>query len=350
VTLQELLNSDMDLATLAAVARQGFAWWIEELASMLPAGLRARLSSQPRVLAEPLDTGGWRVWRDGNLVEMGPTPTVKETVGILLPTSQVLVREVPAPRMPSADVRRMLSLDIDRLSPLAPELIHFDMEVIDRDSGEGKQTVSVGIVPRTTALALVERARAQGLKPATLGVKTGGEPIAQRFDFLPAVLEAAGEKQKTGLGVYLWGAVAALFVINLAVLVGRDMADVASLRHLAEAQRPAVSAALRLRGRVEAEEARRGDLVNRGQKNEPLRMLSILTQAIPSGAWVQHLEWNGQALHIVGFAAADVDMAAAIRGTGAFANPRSLTVEQTTGAASVRPFDITADARPAVRR
>ena len=64
---------------------------------------------------------------------------------------------------------------------------------------------------------------------------------------------------------------------------------------------------------------------------------------------MQHLEWNGDALRIVGFKRQDIDMAAAIRGSGAFANPRALAAEPTAGPTPIRPFDITADARPAPR-
>ncbi len=348
MTLQELLNSDMDLASLSALARQGFSWWIDELSSMLPPSWRARFSSGPRVLAEPAAGGGWHYWHDRRPV--GPVRPVRASsagVGLLLPPEAVLLRETTAPRMPAPDVRRMLALDIDRLSPLAPDLIHFDMEVVDRDAGDGRQRVMLGIVPRQAARDLVEQARAEGMIPASLGVRTGEDPAEERFDFLPAILEAAGEKPGGGATRYLWGAVAALLVINLAVLIGRDIADVDHLSRIAEAQRPAVTAALAIRGRVEAEDRRRQDLLARGQRGEPLRMLDALTEALPASVWVQHLEWNGQAVRIIGFKPADFDLAAALRGSGAFTNPRALTPEPTTGTLPVRPFDIAADARPA---
>jgi Tfp pilus assembly protein PilN len=112
-----------------------------------------------------------------------------------------------------------------------------------------------------------------------------------------------------------------------------------------DGQQPVVDAVQRLRRRVETEDAARRGLLVRGRRGDPLRMLNALTQAIPAGAWVQHLEWNGQTLRIVGFKRQDIDMAAAIRGSGAFTNPRALTAEPATGATSTRPFDITADVR-----
>jgi hypothetical protein len=247
--------------------------------------------------------------------------------------------------MSTADVRRMVQLDIDRLSPLPPDLIHFDIAIVDR--GDGGQRVMLGILRRETALRIVRQARADGLDPASLGVATPNDPSKARFDFLPAVLEAAGERVSSGARRYWWGAVAALMVVNLAVLVGRDASDVASLRGQADAQRPVVDAVLGLRRRVEGEDARRRALFARGLANEPLRMLNALTEALPAGAWVRHLEWNGRTLHITGFKTADIDIAAALRGSGVFTNPRLVNGEPSTGPTAIRPFDITADARQA---
>jgi Tfp pilus assembly protein PilN len=79
-------------------------------------------------------------------------------------------------------------------------------------------------------------------------------------------------------------------------------------------------------------------------------MLQALTEALPAGAWVQHLEWNGQALRIVGFRTPAVDVAAALSNSGAFVNPRSMTgATAPAGANDAQPFDITAEARRSQR-
>jgi len=352
VNLQELLNSQMDFASLAALGRRGWDWWTDELSGLLPAAWRARLSSRPRLLAEQVSPGAWRFWRDGHATQEGlAPPDAGSAVGLLLPPRAVLAREVAAPRMPAADVRRMLALDIDRLSPLAPELIHFDIEVVDRAAADGGRRAVVGIVPRDAAAALLAAARARGLAPVAMGVRTDGASLEPRFNFLPAVLAAAGEARTGRARLYWAAAVFGLLLLNVAVLVGRDMADVARLRGVAEAQAPMVNTVLGLRRRVEAEERRRAELLARGRRSDPLRMLDALSQAVPPGAWVQHLEWNGQTLRIVGFRRPDIDMAAAIRGSGAFTNPRLLGREgaAASGPAPMNPFDITADARPVVR-
>ena len=343
MTLQELLNADV--RSIGALARQGLVWWIDELSSLLPVAWRESLSSRPKLLARIVPPEGWRFWKNGRPVDAAAlSPRARGKVGLGLPADAVLVRDLRFPRLPLADVRRMVTLDIDRLSPLRSDLIHFDVAVVDRDAGVGTQSVQLGVLPRTTAARWLEAAGAEGLVPAALGVAVDDGSPAHRFDFLPAVRAAAGEPVGGRARRYWWAAAVALLLVNLAALVGRDMLDISRLRRTVASQHAAVSAALQLRHRVETEDAQRRELVSRGVRGDPLRMLNALTLAVPAAAWVQHLEWNGQALRIVGFKAADVDMPAAIRGSPAFTNPRALTTDAPVRLGYGQPFDITADA------
>jgi general secretion pathway protein L len=348
VSLSDLLNSEIDVASLSASARRGLAWWLDELATLLPASWRESLSSRPSAWLEPAETGGWRLWRDGRASPAPPPGSVKGRVGLLTPEGLVLAREVHPPRMPALDVRRMLALDIDRLSPLSPELIHYDIDIVERAADGGRQTVLVGIIGRTDAADLVATARASGYWPVALSANLGaGTP--PRFDFMPAVVEAAGGVTGDKVRRNWWIAVAALIVANLLALVGRDVLDVERLRKAVDAQRPGVEVVERLRGRVLAEDSRRRDLLARGLRGDPLRLLDILTGALPAGAFVQHLEWNGKAVRLVGYERGESDVGAAIKASGAFAAPRTLIGPPTAGATVFRPFDLTADARPAAR-
>ncbi|MBV9512395.1 MAG: hypothetical protein JO303_19160, partial [Caulobacteraceae bacterium] len=139
MTLQEMLNSQMDFASLADLARRGWSWWIDELSAALPESWRDRLSPRPRTWIEPKADASWRLWAEsrGRVSEiMAQAAPSDAKIGLLAPSALVLVREITVPRMPAADIRRMLLLDIDRLSPLAPELVHLEIEVSEPDEGE----------------------------------------------------------------------------------------------------------------------------------------------------------------------------------------------------------------------
>lgn len=348
MTLSELLNSQMDFASLSALARRGVLWWLDELSALLPAAWRARLSSRPRLWVAPGAGGGWRVWRDGQAGLEGQIPDRDlDRVGLLLDPHAVLVREIPVPRMPLADIRRMVALDIDRLSPLSTDLIHFDIDVLNRDVDGGHRAARLGLVPKDRAAALLSHARQAGLAPLAMAAMVDGADYPPRFDFLPQAKAAAGDPPASRARAYWWAGAGALILANLAILVGRDIVETSRLSSVVEAQAPGVEAVLRLRRRVTAEDARRRAMIVAGHRSEPLHLLDVLTQTLPPAAWVERLEWNGQTLRLVGFRREGNDIPAAIRGTGAFTNPRALTGESPAGAAGAafRPFDITADAR-----
>lgn len=355
MSLQEVLTTDIDLQTLQALARQGLGWWLDELAALLPASWRRRLATEPPIAAAPRPGGGWRYWRDGKVLADGAPPRqAQRGVELLLSPDAVMTRDLTVPRMSARDLRGMLDFQIDQLSPLRRDLVHFDHRVAQRDIGGGRQTVRLAIARRVDIDRLIEAAVEAGLPVARLGVWSEPGGPASRFDFMPAVRESRGEPTAGRRQGWWWAAVALLLVLNVASLVGRDIADVARLRKAADARIPTVNRVLHLRRRVEAEEARRRDLLASGARSDPLRLLATLTSALPPTVWVQRLEWNGRTVRISGFKPADVDVMAVLRRNGAFENLRGAgsgaPAAVSTGTGQAQPFDVTADVRTEPKR
>jgi general secretion pathway protein L len=348
MTLRELFNSEVDVADLFERARQGLNWWFDELAAMAPRILRDRLASRPALWIEA-DGEDWRLSRDGRPVALSPAVLARSRVGLLASSGSVFLRQVTLPRMPVSDLRRMVALDLDRLSPLSPDLVHFDLLVTDREPIGGRQAVTLALMLRTEAAALLNGARQAGYRPAALSVPSEAGEGPPRFDFLPQALASEGVA-RTNSAARGWRlAAVALVLVNLGVLVGRDVIDVQQLQAQVDAQTPTVQAVLRLRHRVEAEDAHRRGLIASGRRGDPLHVVDAVTRALPTGAWVQRFEWNGQTLRLIGYGRRGVEMATALRASGVLTNPRVLTSPATTGPTAFIPFDITADAGPEPR-
>jgi general secretion pathway protein L len=195
-------------------------------------------------------------------------------------------------------------------------------------------------------LALAERL---GLKVQRLGLASGDGGQLE-FDFTRAVKGGGGLAASSRRRAWLWGACAALAVINVLVAVLEDMNDVRELDRLVEAQRPAVTLAARLRRTVQAEQDRRLALLTRRSVQEPLRILDAVTRSLPQTVWVQRLEWNGRAVRLVGFRSPEADAAAGLQGP-ALRNVRSLASDMTTPVAGGKvPFDLMADSAAQVRK
>jgi general secretion pathway protein L len=342
MTLQELLNADV--SSIGQWARQGFAWWIDELSTLLPANWRNWFSARARRLVEPAPPDGWRQWQNGRLL----TPAqgqraAKGGVGLILPADAVLLRRLEFPRVPLSDVRRMVALDIDRLSPLAGDLVYHDVEIVERDAGDGKQAVMLGVTPRETAVRYLAEARAAGFEPMAIGAARGDGGAGYRFDFLPALKASMGESDGGRVLLYWWAAVAVLLVLNLAGLVVRDMLDISRLRHAVDDQQTAVTAASQLQRRVQTEDVQRSTLIARQMQGDPLHVLDAVTRVLPPSAWVQRLEWNGQTVRVVGFKNSDTDLVAAFRASPVFINPRVASPQTAVKPGASPPFDITTD-------
>jgi hypothetical protein len=110
----------------------------------------------------------------------------------------------------------------------------------------------------------------------------------------------------------LWIVVAALFVINLALFIVRDVHQLDNLRDMTVSQGSVVELARRLRERVDGEAEARTQLLAARARTAPLKLLVDVTRALPNNAWVQKLDWDGRVLHLAGYAPAGSDVPAAL--------------------------------------
>jgi general secretion pathway protein L len=334
MTLQELLNSDVEV--IGDWLRQGWDWWIEELAQLIPESWRRGGRGEAPV-AELEGSGATvRLWRRGRFVEIerGARPSA---AALGVSPELVLTREVVLPAVGRSDVRRLAALDLDRLTPFRPDQVYFDVERVELDRALGRQTLTLAVIPRAAAEAALERGRGYGLTPLRLGVLEEG---GLRFDFLPA-MRAAGHGGRSDRGLLLWwGAAALLAALNVGILVFKDMDDVGALRAVVEQQRPAAELASSLRRRVETEAVARRALLAQRTHDDPLRIQASVTRAFPPPQWIQRLEWNGRNLRLVGYRDPGFDVLGAIRKAGDLGEPRALT-NGTAAAPGAKPaFDL----------
>ncbi len=346
MTLQELLNSDV--GALGASVRQGYDWWIGELAQLVPDRWRRRAAGGRPLVELRQDLGPPRLRRRGRRDEViGPKRKRALSADLGLGPAQVLTRSVVLPAVGMADLRRLVALELDRLTPFRPDQVYFDIELLERDQQAGRQALRLAVIPRADAEAALEQAARYGVAPLRLGV-LDGESL--RFDFLPA-LRAAGRGARANRALTLWWSLAAgLIALNVAVLAIKDMDDVATLRSTVEAQRPMVALALKLRQRVEQEAAVRTTLLARRAHNEPLRIEDAVARAFPSPQWIQRLEWNGRSLRLVGYRDAGFDVLAAARRSGVLGAPRSLSNVDPATAGAKPQFDLIAEPAGEPRR
>ena len=341
---------DTDMTTLGRQLSGAIRWWLDELSAMLPDWARPT----GKAISGLVVTYGV----DGELrLEGEPSPMGADHSGgtprgatILIPETLCLVRNVALPAMQQADLRRLVTLDLDRLMPFAEDTAYADAAVTGMHAADGKAEVAIAALAKTKISAIHAHALEAGLSPRAIGIadETGG---ALRFDFLPA-LAADGVAIRAASGArFWWGLVAAVFALNIAVLVFRDVERVSQLGALVELQQPSAIAARRLAKHIADDNATRAELVARREQDNALAALAYVTRTIPNGVWIQRYSWTGETLRLAGYKQGNVDVVAALRKSGAFASVRASTSDTASESATGQPFDVSAEwQRPGGKR
>lgn len=328
---------DADMATLARWGRTGFDWWTEELRALVPSRLRRWFAPGPAVVAR-YDGQRFALSRRGATIERGQGALA---VALVLPAATVLVREVRLPVLGLADLRRLVDLDAERLLPFAPGTALVDFTV-GAPRGDGLQPVTVAGLPLATANAALAAAAVDGLDVRQLRIDSGSG--APAFDFLPA-WRRAGALPIDAPRRFWWGVVGLGFLLNMGVMIGRDVHDLGETRALVEAHGQTAATARLMRARVVNEDARRRGLIARRNAHNPLPVLAETTRVLPDPVWVQRLSWDGAQLRIAGYKPGSVDVVAALRRAPIFTEVRSSATDVPAQSATGQPFELTAERR-----
>ncbi len=328
---------DTDMATLARWARTGFDWWLDELRALLPARVLAWATPGPAIVAhfDGATTGdALQLTRRGMPVAQG---SGRHAVALVLPATSALTRDVALPILGIADMRRLVALDAERLLPFAP-----GTALIDFDAGPasgGVQAVSIAGLPVDRATMAMALAEAQDLDVRRLAI---GDGEALRFDFLPAWRQRQGHDNRRPQRIW-WSIVAAAFLLNLGVLIGRDIYNLRATEALVETHGQTAATARLLRNRVIAEDGRRRALLGDRHRHDPLPILAAVARALPDSVWVQRLSWDGRQLRLAGYKPGNIDVVAALRHAPIFVAVRGGAADVPANIVAGQPYDVTAE-------
>lgn len=332
---------DMDMASLGASLRSGWDWWTDELSRLVPERWQAGPKALTGRIAEFDDNG--ELWLDSAALDLAADGARRRLMHVRLPASMVMARRAMLPRLPSRDLARMVTFDLDRLLPFPPGTAIAAARALP-DAAEPRQakvpTLIAGM-PTARAAALVETARAAGVEPLTLTWQSADEEGAA-LDLLPALVASGHITPRRDSRPFWWGLVAALFVLNLGVMIWRDVAATNAFAAEVAEQQATSTAARAIAGRIASEAALRQALVSERADNDPLALLALTTSALPQGAWVQRYAWTPQTLRLTGYKAPGSDIQAVLRRTGRFASLQTSVSDPTAEGGSGQPFDVSA--------
>ncbi len=332
MTLNELLNSD--LATIVALLRQAFDWWVGQLRDLVPERLRGNAVASG-IFVHASSAGE---------LATGTVPAKHQVV--VVPHAAALVRDIAAPPMSRSDARKMVTFGIERYFPVpTAELLTV---VASPEVVGGGLSVAAAAVTRTFAISLAASIIRAGLDPERVMIAdrlhAGG--VDTRFDLLPAMRAAELLPQRTSPAPTLWAVVGFMVLANVGIAVWQDVARTSQMADLVDAQQPAARIATTITGRLKRGEQLVVAADRRRRHGGPLAVLDATTRALPPTAWVQRLTWQDGSLRLAGYRSATSNVVAALKKEPLFSGVRNASGERLAATSNGEPFDVVMATRP----
>lgn len=277
----------VDLLSLGGVLRSGWedalqwpalAWFSpqESVRVLLPDGSESR--------------------RLGATAEPAPDDAAPEVVAVVLPESDVLVRELRLPRLSGSELRQALALEVAAVSPFPPDQVVWGWRA---DPDETRLRVRLAMAARTHVDAYLDLQRERlGGAAYEVWVDAGAPIVMEGYAEGVRALRLARQRRRIvvalGFATVLSAALAATPVLQARQRVFDAQAQYAALE--AEtvglvASRNALALANERAGSVNAYLQERPDIP---------KLIEVLTLTLPDEAFLSRLEVQGRKVRIVG--------------------------------------------------
>ncbi len=353
--------------SLPGMLRDLALWWAEQMRDLLPASMRrSDRAAAPGlvVTAESLEgdapvvalgqrrgraetpVGRFRLDEGGvadarRALSSRPRP---RAITLRLPGTLLLEREVSLPAAAEREAERVLTYEMDRLTPFSAAEVLWTWSVAARDRARGRTSLRLSLVPRAAVAGVLAALDRVGLAPTLVAV--------QAADGAPRLIALDHDGQRAG--AWRRGAVSGLTVLcaTLAVAVVATPFVLQSMRLSAvesriEAARPNVARAEQLRRRIAGEQAG-ADVVaaERARTGDVLEVLATLTDVLPDDTWLTDLTLNQGKLGLAGQSAAAAKLISALAAEPALRNPTFIAPVTRTETGGADLFSIRAEVSP----
>jgi general secretion pathway protein L len=346
--------------------RSFLAWWIEQLAGLLPARLLSSAAlpadalvvvpidgTRPAVGTPPIVELSRR--RNGKSASLGrfaldeaglagarraAGPGAFGAVVLQLGPGHLLEKHLTLPLAAERGLDQVLGFEMERETPFSAEEVFWAAAVVARDSTHGRLLVRLSLVPRAALSAVTEALSTLGLSPSLLAAASAGS-AGLRVIPLGGAAHRHGGWQVRALPL-LAGACAALALLALALPFLRQELALRSVETRIVELQPAVDEVQALRRRLVGG-GDDGIAAERAQMVDPLQVLAAATDALPDDAYLVDLALKDAKLSLNGQAASAAPLLAALAAHPAFKDPRFGAPVTTVLGDTAQVFSILAD-------
>ena len=311
------LNVPVHITDVPLIARKFMWWWLGELSDMMPGVVRQLFPKAPQVANLFVDGDVWRVTLAGSssapvvidssrndkgvadqILNAAPNFSFAKLV-IVLPSSQVLRRNVELSLMPERQMRGAIELQVDRLTPFRPETVRVAVRVKSRDAVDGKAVVDCAFAPRASVDELEQRLSRLGISAVAVDI-ADAEGVRQGFD----LKASSGEAETATPWMVRAGLVTA---VAFSWMASGWMWDSARERELAQWQsridsvRPQAMRSVALRQRLDGL-IEPFEIARKHKAAAHLNFLKELTSVLPDTVRLTEIKVEKQSIEIAGLA------------------------------------------------
>jgi general secretion pathway protein L len=343
--------------------REFFAWWLGQLAELLPQGLRrSALTAVDAMVIKPIgplsrgiEAVSVSLRRNGretplgrfglgatNLAEL-PRAAGRTTV-LRLDGQDVLGKTITLPLAAERGLDQVLGFEMDRETPFKAEEIYWNHRVEKTDRQNGRLAVRLVLVPRANLAPLLTALGQSEIRPRRVEIAGGLDAGA----YLPLDRDAGRAHQPSNRLV--WPAAACCAILGLAAVIIpfiRQEFALASLERQIAVGRAAAGEADSLRQEIDRL-ASSADFVDseRDKVGRPLVVLVAATRVLPDDTYLTEMELQKRKVTLSGRSAAAARLIGPLAADGTFRNPGFAAPVTRVEALHTELFTINAEVAP----
>jgi general secretion pathway protein L len=294
------------------LAGKPISWWVSALRGCLPARIRRLISGRQARLVVAIHEGSAFV----SLVDGDETTNVRSIaldalardglpsdyrprfhlLELRLGSDDVLSQIARLPLETEKNIERVVTVELDRITPFSAQDIYYDYRVKSRDVARAQLELELVMAPRANVsegLAILEKTVA---KPEVLTVEGGWRDI----NLLPA---HARSKRRSGgrVAAFLAMLMCLLAIVALVIPLTKKRELLGEIgEQLADARKQA-AVVMQISEQRDARKAEANYVVGKQRSANPkVMVIDELTRLLPDDTWVQYLEVKGDSLRVRG--------------------------------------------------
>lgn len=263
----------------------------------------------------------------------------RRDVVLILPSKEVLRPSVRLPYASQRTLRDALKYELEKLSPVSPDEVYFDFEMLARDRASNTVEIALRIIRRDVVDQALRLCRGAGL--AVSAIRFEGDARAADPASFPVDRTAhlRAQWRRNNLAILAGAALALLFALLLATYLRGAMTLDALTEAVSEEGVRAARVEL-LQQRIDRAAAQLTFLGK--QKRAPLfaAILADVTRTLPDGTWLTQFDLAGNKIRIEGYSRSAADLIAVFDRSGRFVNAQFAAPVTQGSAPGIERFDL----------